>query len=330
MERKLTKEWEVSAFNPRTEEFVTATNRAWEHVPEIDENMFISQAPPLRINPTKRKKPTEDVERHIFYGDSHFPYQDKRKIELANLYVRETMPVSVTYVGDDLDNSLFSSFDSKQEWKGSTQQGIDEFSEQLAITRANIGDGSIIVHEGNHNFRLERMLRKYNGELLGLKRAGEALGVLTLDFLLRCKEMDVEYIKGYPTAEYWHNNDLKSFHGHKTSSSGLVAMKEIKEDTVNFVHGHTHQAGIVYRTFRNGREEKTIWGMEVGTFADPNTIPSGKHAFDNNGNTLRQSMNWQYGLGEVLVHETDYSLQVPRFIPITDEGILINDKFYRS
>ncbi len=328
-EKKLTKEWEVSAFDRVNNEWTTTMNHAYE--PQVDIPDFTSQAPPIRISPTKRQRPDGDIEsRHIFYGDTHFPFTDMTKLSLANLYVRETMPDTVVYAGDDLDMALFSRFESRSEWLTSTQTGIDGFSNQLARTRANIGaDGKIVVHEGNHNVRFARELRKYNAELLGIKRANaeSALGVLTLDYLLRCEEMGVEYISGYPSSEYWHEDDLKSYHGSKTNSAGLAVAKEIKEETVNFVHGHTHQAGIMYRTYRNGKEEKTIFGMEVGTFADPNDVPSGAYATTERGEVLRQLHNWQYGLGEVLKVA---GVLIPNFIPITDQGILINNKWYKS
>lgn len=323
---RLVKTWEVSAFNRTTDEWETALNHAYDHTVPTEIPDFINQAPPHKINMTKRVRPVDSAETHIFYGDSHHPFQDRRAISLANLAVRAIHPNSVTYVGDDLDNAMFSTFDTRAEWANSTQKGIDEFSDQLAQTRADIGaDGEIIVHEGNHNIRFARELRKYNAELLGIKRANaeSALGVLSLDFLLRCEEMGVEYVSGYPEAEYWHNDNLKSYHGKVTNSSGLAVAKEIKESTVNFVHGHTHQAGIMYRQFKDGKELKTIWGMEVGTFADPNQIPSGSYSTNESGKQMRQSHNWHYGLGKV-------EDNVPSFMPIDDRGILIQGKWYNS
>lgn len=327
MEQEPTKTWTVNAFNHQTGEFVEAINRSWDHRAEVTPDMFVTQAPPINVRPTKRTRPEGDFEIYMFYGDTHHPFQNRQAMALANIAVREVFPDHVTYIGDDNDMALFSTFESRQEWLGSTQQGIDQFSEQLAQTRADIGsDGRITVHKGNHDYRMERELRKYNGELLGLRRAGEDLGALTMEYLLRCGELGVEYI-GDRHGEKWYSDNLKSYHGDVTNSTGLAVAKEIKGETVNFVHGHTHNAGIMYKTFKDGKEEKTIFGMEVGTFADPNLIPSGKYSTDERGNVSRQSHNWQKGLGMVAMGE---GVVIPQFIPITEEGILINGKWYKS
>lgn len=328
---ELQRTWEAAAFDREKGEWVHTTLHSYDNTTPEEIPDFINQAAPTRINPTRRQRPEADAETLVFFGDTHHPFQDRRKIALANLAVRELMPRVVTYVGDDLDNANWSRFESRAEWRDSTQRGIDEFSAQLAQTRADIGaDGEIVVHEGNHNIRFARELRQYNAEIIGIKRANaeEELGVLTMEFLLRCDEIGVQYISGYPEAEYWHSDTLRSFHGHRTASGNLVTVKELKDATVNQVHGHTHQAGIAYRTFRNGKEDTTIWGMEVGTFADPEQIPSGKFSTTENGNVLRQLHDWQYGLG--VVHRTEDGLEIPQFIPITDDGILLEGKWYKS
>jgi hypothetical protein len=322
------KSWEAGAFDREKGEWVHTTLHSYDHTEDV-ERVFISQSAPTTIRPTKRIKPERDAEVEFFFGDTHHPAHDQRKLDLAMLAILEYQPDRITFIGDDLDNALFSRFESQQEWAGQTQAGIDSFVETISQVKANAPNASIVVHEGNHNVRLEKQIRNYNGELLGLRRGGmhKELGVLTLGYLLRAEELGFEYVTGYPESEYWHSDTLKSYHGRRTSSSGLVAVKEIKEETVNFVHGHTHQAGIVYRTFKDGRSQKTIFGMEVGTFADMNKVPSGKYSQTEQGNVLRQTHDWQTVLGMV-VRSGD--VEVPSLIPITNEGIIIKDKLYKS
>jgi len=328
-DRRLSKSWEV-AMRGTDGEWDTTELHSYDHTPEVDPELFTRQAPPHKINMTKRQRPSGEVEQILFFGDTHFPFQERKKIALANLAVRVLMPDVVTYVGDDLDMALFSRFETRSEWADSTQAGIDQFSDQLAQTRADIGsEGQIIVHEGNHNVRFARELRKYNAELLGIKRANaeQELGVLSLANLLRCDELDVEYIGGYPTSEYWHNDNLMSHHGNTVQSGGLAVAKDLRDATTNRVRGHDHRAGIVYKTFRDGRDEKTIFGMGVGTFADPEQTPSGQYATSEQGNVLRQAQNWQSVLGRVSVIDDEI---IPEIIPITNQGVLINGKWYKS
>lgn len=321
---RLTKTWEVSAFDRVNNEWTTTLNHAYEHKPEVEE--FITQAQPIIIQESEKVKPFRDAYVEVFFGDTHHPFQDRQKMALAQIALQELQPDRVTFLGDDLDHANFSRFDTRKEWAESTQRGLDEFAQTIAQTKANTG-AEIVVHEGNHNVRLEKQIRGYNGDLMGLRRAlaEQELGVLTLGFLMDFEAQGVEYITGYPEAEYWHSDYLRSYHGSRVTK-GSTVNQEIKDATVSFVHGHTHRAGIVYKTFRDGRHEKTIFGAEGGTFADLEQIPSGKFSSDQHGRSLRQSQDWQTGLTAIYHNE---EVLAPQFIPI-DEGVMINGKNYRS
>lgn len=328
MERKLTKEWEAARGTENDEwDVVTLHSYEYTHTPEELQEMLVTQAPPLRITPSKRKTPSTDYqERIVGFGDIHFPFQNKRHLALAQLAVREVVPDTIVLLGDNLDNAMFSRFETRQEWADSTQRGIDEYAEFLAQLRADAPNAEIIWHEGNHDVRIEKQIRNYNGELLGIKRAGETLGALSLDFLLRCDELGVEFVKGYPTARRWHGDNFETYHGSVTNSSGLAASKVIQTATASFMTGHTHQAGIVEKTFNVGRDERTIYGIEAGTFADPNQIPSGSYATNNEGQ-LRQTQNWQTAVPYIL---RDEEMVVPYMFPIQDGVIDIFGRKYSS
>lgn len=289
----------------------------------------VSVARPTIIKPTKRVKPNRDQKVEVFFGDTHHPFHDKRKLDLAMIAIRELAPDTVTFLGDDLDMALFSRFESRADWVGSTQDSIDEFHQTLAVVKANAPEAELIIHEGNHNLRLERELRKYNGELIGIRRAGneDEPGVLTIPFLLRLAELDAEYVQGYPSAERWHSDNLKSFHGNVTNSSGSAVAKQIKNESTNFVHGHTHKAEIIYRTVRIGRQVTQIFGMSPGTFADMSKVPSGTYATDTKGKVVPQIHDWHTTLG-VIFH--DEETVTPYLLPITDDSIDIFGKKYKS
>lgn len=313
----------------------TLHKRSEKVLPAIDieeiGRLLVRQAPPVIINATKRKAPTRDAKVEVFFGDTHHPVQDKKKLALAQLALRELQPDGVTFCGDDLDMALFSRFETRQEWSNSTQDGIDQFSETLAQTRANIGKAAMLtVIEGNHNMRLAREVRKYNQGLLGIRRANEAsgLGALSIEHLLRIDELEnTQYISGYPSADYWYQDNFKAYHGRALNSTGSTVAKELRTETVNFVHGHTHKAGIVYKTLQIGRATTTIFGMEVGTFADHSLVPSGQYSTTERGFVLPQSHDWQCALGVVYYNEDRV---VPYLLPITDEGIDIFGKVYKS
>jgi len=326
-EKRLTKEWEVSAFDRESNEWTTTMNHAYEAIPDIPD--FINQAAPTRITPSRRTKPTTEHDTTLFIGDTQFPFQNDRALDLAMVAVKEFMPGCITFCGDDIDAPNFSSFEQRSEWAGSLQSSLDQFHEYLSRIRAESPDSKIVVHEGNHNARIEREVRRYNGELIGLKRARseQELSVLSLGFLMRFDELGVEYVTGYPNAEYWHEDDIKSFHGTKAVTRGSTMASVIQNETVSCIQGHSNRAEIVYRTLMVGREERQIFGMNPGTTCDFDKIPSGKRADDQYGNPTKQRHNWQTAIG-VLFHNEETAS--PHLLPITNEGIQIFDKLYRG
>lgn len=296
--------------------------------PEDYQSMFVRQAPPVRIIPSKRNIPSRDVEVTAFLPDSHYPYVDKKAMRLAKIALREIQPDNIVFLGDEIDAVNFSRFTSRQEWQGSLQQSLDEFHTDLAEIKADNPQSKLIMHESNHHIRLERMVREYNGDLLNLRRANaqNELGVLTVGFLLRLDEMGVNYVTGYPNSEYWHEENIKSFHGHEAVTNGSTMFKTLMNETVSVIAGHSHRAELIYKTFRDGRDDRTIFGMNPGSLVDPNLVPSGKFSADQHGNTMPQRQNWQQSVG-LLYHNEE--IASPHLLPITPAGIQIFGRTYK-
>lgn len=321
-EKRLVSSWEMLYKDADGEGHVVPLHK-YEHTPEVDMELFIRQAPAMRITPSKRQRQDTDwLDSVATVGDIHFPFQNQRRLELAQVALKELQPTIISLMGDNLDNPNYSRFGTRKEWADSTQSGIDQYAEFLGQLRSDHPDSRIIWHEGNHDQRKEKRVREYNEDLLGIRRAGEALGALSLDFLLRCGELDIEFIKGYPSAREVVRNQLELYHGHVTNSTGFAASKVIQSAFMSFNTGHTHQLGIISKTFWVGKEEKVIYGAESGTFADPNLTPSGKFAPNTD---VRH--NWQSGIIDWLV---DDEMAIPSISPITNDGVTVKGRFYRS
>ena len=326
-EKRLFKEWEVSAFDRVENEWTTTMNHAYEVVPEVTNDMFVSQAPPVRITPSRRKPASTDFDHTIAtIGDIHFPFQNQRRLDLSSTGLRILEPSAIDLLGDNLDNPNYSRFGTRREWADSSQRGIDELAEYLAQLRSDHPDTTIRWHQGNHDIRQELRMREYNDDLLGIKRAGESQSAMSLQFLLRLDELGVELIEGYPSARVIVNdkNDnpqLEIHHGHVTSGN-LAALKVIQSAFLSFNTGHTHNLGVVSKTFWVGDEEHTIYGAESGTYADQNKVPSGKYAPNTN-----VRMNWQSGIIDWVVDENG---AIPGISPITDHAITVRGKQWKS
>lgn len=323
MEQEPSKSWTSSAFDRVNNEWVHTTNYSYDHTKELDLNLLVRQAPAMRITPSKRKTPETDyLERVACIGDIHFPFQNDKRLALAETALRATEPSIIALMGDNLDNTNYSRFGTRAEWGDSTQKGIDQYAEFLGRLRANHPESEIVWIEGNHDQRLEKRIREYNEDVLGIRRAGEESSALSLDFLLRLEELGVRFEAGYPSARVTVQDQLELYHGHVTTSRGLAASKVIEHAFRSFTTGHTHQLGLVSKTFYVGDEERTIYGAEAGTYADPDLTPSGKYA----PNRVARH-NWQTGIIDWIIDEESAR---PSIFPIDNTGVNIYERRYRS
>jgi len=268
----------------------------------------------------------------IGLGDIHFPWEDGRALALAQLAIRELMPDTLVCLGDNQDQAMFSRFERRPEWVGSTQEGIDKEHVFWAQQVADLGtDRRLVRFQGNHDIRLEKEIRRLNAELIGLKRANavEELGVLTLGFLLKLDELGVEQIDGYPNAELWLTDDFKIMHGRATSPTGKAAYINVNKEDVNTLSGHDHSMNISRRTIPTNGGSKEIFAFNAGTLAtiDGTTTPSGRYSTTEAGKQVARAQNWQQGVA--CVFYDDESVR-PYWLPIDKDGIDIFGRVYKS
>ena len=321
---KLVSTWEMLYKDDEGEGHVVPLHKYdYTQEAEFDPSVLIQQAPAMRITPSKRKRGEIDwLDSVACVGDIHFPFQNQRRLDLAMTAVKVLQPTQIHLMGDNLDNPNYSRFETRQEWANSTQEGIDQYAEFLGQIRSDHPDARIVWHEGNHDLRIEKRIREFNEDILGIKPAGSDREALALDNLLPLEELDVEFSKGYPSALESVRGQLDLYHGHVTSGTGLACQKVIQQAFRSFTTGHTHQLGVVSKTFYIGKEEHTIYGAEAGTYADPDKTPSGKYA----PNTTSKH-NWQSGVINWLV---DDEMAVPEMFPIDNNGVTVRGKYYRS
>lgn len=328
-ERKLKNEWEVSAFDREKGEWTKSLNHSWEIVPDNIEDLLIQQAKPTKITPTRRSKPKRPDQLTLAVPDAQIPFQDERAMALAQVAIRELMPDNVVFLGDMLDFPSLSRFEQRPEWAGQVQESLDRNHEMLARTRANAPDANLYYLYGNHEDRLQKHMVKNNAELLGIKRANaeKELGVMTLEFLLRMKELEVQAVPGYPNGHLWLEDHLVMLHGNKARQNGSTSLEYLKENPhVNTVHGHSHRAEIQWRTTptRNGHVQR--FAASPGTLADiSGNVPSYHSTIDEHGAVVPRAENWQQS---VLGVEHSKKNAHPELYTIQDGAIKIQGKSY--
>lgn len=82
-EKRLSKEWTVSAFDRVNNEWSTTTNQSYEHVPdEVDiRELLVSRAAPTKITPTRRGKSFRSDARTLVAGDAQIPFHDEQSFD---------------------------------------------------------------------------------------------------------------------------------------------------------------------------------------------------------------------------------------------------------
>ena len=243
MEQKPAKSWEAGAFDREKGEWVHTTLHSYDHTLEdVDiHDLVVSRAAPTKITPTRRGKAFRSDARTLVAGDAQIPFQDEQAFERFQRAVVETQPDNIVFVGDMVDLPSMSRFAQRTEWVGSTQDAIDQYHNFLAQTRSNAPDANISVVHGNHEQRMDDYIRKNAAEVLGLRRANASheLAVLTLQYLVRYEDLEINSIDGYPNGTLWLEDNLKAIHGTNVAKGGSNAAKYLKEERETTLYGHT-------------------------------------------------------------------------------------------
>jgi hypothetical protein len=243
----------------------------------------------------------------LILSDLQLPYHDKRAIgAVCNLLAdRATDIDEVHQVGDFFDFLAVSSYarGTPDEDGKNLQREIDVATQVMSdIGKAYPGWKTRI--KGNHDDRLNKYLNTAAKGLRGLN----ALDYDTLTFAN-------EY--GWETHRepYRLASGTVAVHGLAIrSKSGYTAHAHLDRLEGNIVHGHTHRAGVVYRTV--GR--RTRWAMEVGCLMD-----KAKAAYLGPA----RAADWQLGIGAVY-SEGPYSW--PVLIDLKpDRSLVFEGKRYR-
>lgn len=338
-ERRLTKTWEVSAFDREKGEWTTTENRAYEEVPEV----AAWQAEAARITPSRRKPVERDYHSLVVFGDAQIDYRrvldhdtgreelvpihDERALKLARYVCRDLRPDVIVNLGDTVDLAALSRFkpDSDHFFRtvGPSFQRVHDF---YAGLRADNPEARIVEVDSNHNTRLKDNVLKNIPALYNVTRPGEDdYPVLSYPYMANLKPLGVEWVSGYHNAEFRYKDDLVFIHGMMSVSNGSTAAKLARANQDrNIVQGHAHRAESFHRTDRSGR---VLGAFVCGALCrTTGEVPSYHSAVDDLGQTLKYQENWQ----QSLMHIKDYGDGQYQFdhILIRDGRAIYNGKVY--
>lgn len=216
----------------------------------------------------------------------------------------------VINLGDFLDLPMYGTYEQEAVFAMTAQKAIDRGHMFLAQQRAEAGkDARIILLEGNHDKRLSRFINTNAAAAYGLKVANmpESWPVNSLQNLLRCDELGVEFIDGYPAAAHWINKRLRAMHGDRANASGSTAAQYTNSNpNISTVFGHTHRMEQQSKTiFDRDQAIKSVAFSPGCLCRVDGAVPSVKGGVDVKGQALQYFENWQQGVSVIFFKDGD-------------------------
>lgn len=236
------------------------------------------------------------------------PFHDEQAMDVAlqiiQLLQRDTGVDKIVNLGDFLDLPAQGKYEQEPAFAFTTQYAIDRGARFLAEQRLHAPDAHIVVLEGNHDRRMQKFISINAQSALGLRRAkisdeDAQLPVMTLPYLLRMDEMNIEYIDAYPAGVHWINPRFRAIHGDKVRSNGSTASAVVNENPhFSTVFGHIHrveQQGK--RVPRPGGGSLLSYSVSPGCLCRiDGAVPSVRGSVGMDGRPAVVTENWQQGL----------------------------------
>lgn len=282
----------------------------------------VQPAAPTVIKPVKNSPVASDVSVTVVLPDPQIGYlrlssgeliptHDEDAMNVSLQIARAARPDTIINLGDFIDLPEWSSkFLVLPEFVLTTQPTIDRAHRFLAQQRAVAPDAKMVLIAGNHDDRLGKAIAKNALAALRLRRAEapDDWPVLSVPFLLRLDDLQVEYIGGYPAGRYKiadacpeaGQTPFYAIHGEK-----LDIPKVAKSERQSFVQGHIHRQALHYETYEVNGLPETVLAVSPGCLCRVDgAVPSTKNGMDETGRPLTRWESWQQGMMIVTTDKT--------------------------
>jgi hypothetical protein len=287
----------------------------WETGPEWP---VIKQGPSIQVQKTKTKPNKKTgMKTCVIVPDIQFgfyrnfdgnlePTHDESAISILLSMMKDLNPDLVVCVGDNLDLPEMGKYLTYPAYAQTTQASIDRATMFCAQMREHAPQAQIVWLAGNHEERMPKYLLTNAAAAYGLRKGNtpDSWPVLSVPYLCRMDEFDVEYKPGYPAADFWINKKLKIIHGDRVKSSGSTAHVYLNNEKISVIYGHIHRIETAFKTREDYSGPRTIMAASPGCLARiDGAIPSTKGGVDLDGRPLTRHENWQQGVGVVTYEE---------------------------
>jgi hypothetical protein len=312
----------------------------WETGPEWP---VIQQGPPVKITASKATKTRSGWPVAVVLPDIQCGYfsavdgsleaiHDERAISVALSIVADVDPEIVVLVGDNLDFAELGKYIVTSAYQQTTQATIDRATRLAAEIRQAAPRAKIIWLAGNHEERLPKFLLQNAAAAFGLKRGNlpDSWPVMSVPYLCRLDEVDIEYRPGYPASSVWITERLRVIHGDRVASGGSTAHKYLGQEKSSVVYGHIHRREWAERTREDHDGPRTVLAASPGCLCRVDgAVPSTRGGTDLNGRPLVRYEDWQQGLA-VIPYDPESGNFCYEQIAIHDGWAMYRGKEYKA
>lgn len=244
-----------------------------------------------------------------------FPFHDRRVLDLA-LQIAQTCEIDhISFGGDCLDLSEWSSKylpDPESFW--TTQPTLLEWAWWLTQFRLAQPSAEIKQLEGNHDLRMPLLISSNIRQAYKLRAVDEfdLPPALSVPKLLALHTLDIEYVDGYPDNGYWLNNNVLITHGDMVRGTpGATANAITNRQAFTTIFGHVHRRELVSRRMKT----------HDGDLVYSAFCPGAACKIDGSVPGSKSTDQWQQGIAVIEYEETAENI-----IPIAiQDGHMVYD-----
>ena len=282
----------------------------------------IQQAAPVKV--TIKAQPTKPVRnmklalkgadtqigyRHLADGTLD-PFHDADAMAVFIQAATRFQPDKIQILGDFLDLASQGRFAQEAAFANTTQESLNTGYKFLAALRTVCPDAEMVVIEGNHDKRMQNFIEANALAAFGLKRADmpDSWPVMSLPYLLRLEELNIQYVDAYPAATDWDNDTTRNIHGTKANSKGSTTAQYVHQiPHLNTWAGHTHRTEITYHSVIGPRGDAIeSYSANPGCLCRVDgAVPSVNGAIGADGTAAKIVENWQQGFGLAYYNDTE-------------------------
>jgi predicted phosphodiesterase len=196
-------------------------------------------------------KPFKFKGKILVIGDTHFPFHHKKGMERLYEFAEKYQPDYIIQIGDLLDLYGQSKFPRSQNFyspEEEEREGVKQASLMWKTLKEKCPKSQCFQLLGNHDVRpVKRVLEN----------------APTLEHVVKAHYKNIMQFEGVTTIDDYRQEliieDIVFHHGYR---SKLGAHRDYT--LTNFVCGHSHKGGVVFRRIRG----ETIWELNAGFLAD--------------------------------------------------------------